>query len=78
MYLAVYDKDRLVTAKSVPVTADSADCVIELDADDSCKNYTVKVFLWDDNSPLKPIAKSAETKISAAASAQSESSASDR
>ena len=78
LYLAVYDKDRLVTAKSVPVTADSADCVIELDADDSCKNYTVKVFLWDDNSPLKPIAKSAETKISAAASAQSESSASDR
>ena len=63
LLLAIYDNGKLVNLKDKSVTPDDISDTIEIAADDSYKDYDVKVFLWKSLSSLKPIASAVETEI---------------
>ena len=62
LYAAVYNDNKLIAVKEKPITLDDLDNIIEFDADSNYKDYTVKVFLFNDL--LNPLAKAAKSKVS--------------
>lgn len=60
----IYDtSNRFVALESVPVTLNDKGATVKLKADETYKNYKVKVFYWQDLETIKPLAHSVESEI---------------